>query len=241
MSQRRNHFMRSATVLGGLLSASVLSVNSTASANLLTDPSFEANALLPGIGVLTNIPGNAGIWGTENANIVGTVGAVSPAGGVKMLQMLDDGLVATQGWQAVNVSGFAGTIDAGLASYTASALYNVDSAVPAAAASTGVFFVDSTGVYGNFTGPFSSTGQVLDANPGTWQPITDAGSVPVGTRWLIIQVAYSNASLASVNGTIEPGYVDVADLDIRVPEPASLSLLALGPVLARRRRSRNQR
>jgi hypothetical protein len=228
--------------LGVLSVAALLLGASTVSANLLTDPGFEANALLPGVGVLTNIPGNAGVWGTENANIVGTTGGVSPAGGVKMLQMLDDQISYTQGWQAVDVSGSAAQIDAGLMGYTASALYNVDSSVPAALAGTAVSFVDSTGVWGNFTGPSGSASLVLDANPSTWQAITDSGMVPAGTRWLVIQVAYNDASLMGTAGIVEAGFVDDAVLDIRaVPEPATVALMGLVAVAVGWSRPRRQK
>lgn len=231
---------RSRALAAFLSLAGMLAGAATAGANLLTDPGFELNPLLPGTGVLASIPGNAGIWGTENANIVGTVGAVSPAGGLKMLQMLDDGLIATQGWQAVNVSAWAGPIDAGLVWYSASAKYNVDSTVPAAFATTGVFFIDSTATWGNFTGPFANTGLTLDNNPATWETIVNNGMVPAGTRWMIFQVAYANATLIGTAGTREPGYVDDASLLIRVvPVPAAM--LAGAPLLLmlglRRRRT----
>ncbi len=228
---------RSVAACAFAVSALTLAHGTPARANLLTDPGFETNALLPGVGVLTNIPGNAGIWGTENAAIVGVTGGITPAGGVKMLEMSDDGLIATQGWQAVNVSSFATAIDAGLATFTSSAKYNVQQTVPAASASTAMIYVDNTGVFGNFTAASTATGQVLDNNPATWQTIAHNGPVPVGTRWLIIQVAYANATLVNSAGAIDHGYVDDAFLDVRVvPEPTVLGALAGLATLARRRR-----
>jgi hypothetical protein len=206
-------------------------------ANLLTDPSFEIGPLIPGVGVLANIPANANTWGAENGNLVGVQGAVAPNSGIQMLEMLDDGQVASQGWQAVNVTGLAAQIDAGLVTYVAGAHYNHAGFVTAASASNALAFIDSSATWGNFSGPQAASGLILDTSPLTWETIGVAGTIPAGTRWLVIQVAYANASMAIPGAINAPGYVDDAWIEVRViPEPASLALLATPALLGLRRR-----
>jgi hypothetical protein len=227
----------SARAIHTVAALALLSTAASVQANLLTDPSFEIGPLLPGIGVITNIPGNASTWGAENGNLVGVQGAVVPNSGIQMLEMLDDGAVATQGWQAVNVTGLAAQIDAGVVAYSVGAHYNHAGFVSAASASTALAFIDSSALWGNFSGPQVSSGMTLDSNPLSWQIIGSAGIIPNGTRWLVIQVAYGNASMAIPGAVNAPGYVDDAWIEVRViPEPTSLSLLAAPALLGLRRR-----
>jgi uncharacterized protein (TIGR03382 family) len=56
--------------------------------------------------------------------------------------------------------------------------------------------------------------------------------IPVGTQWLVYQVAFQNASIGT-----NTGFVDLAGLDIvQVPTPGALALLGLAGLGARRRR-----
>lgn len=111
--------------------------------------------------------------------------------------------------------------------------------MPAANSSILVTFHDATATFGGMSGPLISQGLFLDANPATWEPATVSGVIPVGTRWLVTQVAYNNASLLSNNGALAGGYVDSAFTEIRiVPEPTALSLAGLGVVSLLRSRRR---
>ena len=155
-----------------------------------------------------------------------------------MHQQNNAGGVATQSWQLVDVTAFSGAINAGLASFAASALYNVPQDVLAGER------VDlgelSERRFAPVAPVFTSVGSVLDTNPASWQPINVASAVPPTTQYLRLQVAYANASLVNANGAARPGFVDNASLVLRiVPEPATLGLGAfalIGAVLAGRRR-----
>ena len=115
------------------------------------------------------------------------------------------------------------------------ALFNAD--LPAAYSGVFVSFF-TTSSYGSLTGTISN-GLTLDTSLNTWETNAVTGAIPAGTRWLLAQVAYQDASLMASDGTTHPAYVDGADLSIRaVPEPVTMSMLALGGLgMLRRRRS----
>ena len=196
-----------------------------ARANLLVDPGFELNPLDTAYNVLNFFPTYQGIWGVEVATITVAENGVTPAQGVKMLRMLDDGNVATQGFQVIDVTSYAGLIDSGAATVNFSALFNVDKGVPAAAGAVYMQFFSASN-YGSQIGSYISIGLNLDNLDTTWETAAVSGAIPVGTRWLLSQVAYSDASLLGLDGQSHPGYVDAADITI-TPEPASLGLLGL--------------
>jgi hypothetical protein len=197
-----------------------------ARANLLVDPGFEVNALTSYVNVLTDFTTYQGIWGVENATIVTAENGITPAQGVQMLRMEDDGLLTTQGFQVTDVSSYAGLIDSGAGIVGLSALFNVDKGVPAAVAAVYLQFFSAAN-YGSQIGSYVGTGLTLDNLDSTWEMIAYSGAIPVNTRWVLSQVAYSDASLVGIDGAVHPGYVDAADLRI-TPEPASLGLLLLG-------------
>ncbi len=203
----------------------------SARANLLVDPGFEANPLTTASNSLNFFATYQGVWGVEAATITGIDGGVTPAQGVKMLNMTDDGQTTTQGFQATDVTSYAALIDSGGATVNLSALFTTDANPSAALAGVYVQFFTASN-YGSLTTYIGNT-LTLDVSPLTWETISTSGTVPPGTRWLMSQVAYNNASLAG-----NSGYVDAADLTI-TPEPATLGLLALGglAMLKRKRKS----
>jgi hypothetical protein len=200
-----------------------------ARANLLVDPGFEVNPLDTAFNVLNFFPTYQGIWGVEAATITGVDGGVTPAQGVKMLRMVDDGLVATQGFQVTDVSSYAALINSGGATVNLSGLFTAGPNVPAALGAVYVSFF-SANYYGSLTGYIGNT-LTLDNAASTWEPISVSGIIPIGTTWLMSQVAYGNASLLG-----NPGYVDAAELTI-TPEPASVvGLLVVAATALRMRR-----
>jgi hypothetical protein len=204
---------------------------SPAMANQLVNPGFESNTLTTAGNVLGNFTGFQGIWGPEVATITGVDGGVTPAQGSQMLRMMDDNLTTTQGFQVTDVTADTPIISTGTATVNLSALFNTGQNVPAGVAAVYVQFFSASN-YGSQIGGAVGAGLTLDNSPATWQPISISTTVPVGTTWILSQVAYSNASLLS-----NPGYVDAADMTI-TPEPASMALLGLGgAVLFRKRRA----
>ncbi len=210
------------TATGSLMILAVLT--SSANANLLVDPGFEVNPLTSYVNVLNNFPGYQGIWGVESATISGVDGGVTPAQGTKMLRMTDDGLTATQAFQATDVTSYAALIDSGGAIVNLGALLNADANVPAASGGVTVLFFSASN-WGSQIGSPLIGNITLDNLPGTWELASVSGAIPVSTRWLITQVAYSNVSLQN-----HPGYVDATRLTV-TPEPVSIVLLGLGGLL----------
>lgn len=202
-----------------------------ASANLLVDPGFETNPLTTASNVLNNFALFEGQWGDENATITAAVGSIIPPQGAKMLREVSSGGTATQTFQATDVTSYLALIDSGDATINLSALFNVDSIVSAAGAGLSVQFFTGAN-YGTLTSSLSG-GLVLDTDADTWQSISASGAIPVGTRWLVSQVLYNNASLAG-----NPGFVDAAELTV-VPEPTSLACLVWGAAILGMRRARS--
>lgn len=227
--------LRSRTlVCAGLLTA-LSATTPTAWANLLVDPGFESNPLTTIANPLANFPGFQGVWGIENATITGVDNGVTPAQGAKMLRMDDDGAVTTQGVQVTDVTSYAGPVDAGLASLTLAALFNVDANTPAAVAGVYIQFFSAAN-YGSQIGTGLGGSLALDASVNTWETASVTTPIPVGTRWLMSQVYYSDASLIGNDGAVHAGYVDVGDLRV-IPEPSAVGLLILGAMAMLRRRN----
>jgi hypothetical protein len=214
----------------------VAATTPSAWASLLVDPGYEVNPLTSYVNVLTDFTTYQGDWGAENGTITGFENGVTPPEGVKMLRMDDDGLITTQAFQVTDVNSYAGLIDSGSATVTLSALFDVDAHVPAALASVYIQFFSAAN-YGSQIGTGLGGPLSLDNLDTTWEAAAVTTPVPVGTRWLLSQVSYNNASLIGDDGIIHPGYVDAADLRI-VPEPTTLGLFSLGLFALLRRRNR---
>ncbi|MDQ2986153.1 MAG: PEP-CTERM sorting domain-containing protein [Armatimonadota bacterium] len=216
-------------ILVALATASLVAT-AAAGDQLLIDPSFEDNPLIGYYEVLNYFEQYQGNWGVENAVIVGATGSVIPPHGEKMLQMWDDGLIVTQAFQVTDVSAFSSLIDSGKAVGLLGALFNTNN-VPQARTVVHISFYSGPGVAFEI-GTFWSL-MDLDADVNTWETNLAQTSVPVGTRWVVSDIAYDNQLLQG-----NPGYFDAASLRI-VPEPASLLTLGAGlGLFAWRQRSR---
>jgi hypothetical protein len=217
----RTHQMVACTVLMLAITGATMS----ARANLLVDPGFEANPLTTASNVLNFFPTYQGQWGQENATITGVDGGVTPAQGFKMLRMDNTGSY-TQTFQVTDVTSYAALIDSGGSTVNMSALFNVDKNLAAALGGVGVSFF-TTSTYGSNIPPYPAASMTLDNSVNTWQSISVSSAIPVGTRWLVSQVFYQDASLLGLDGNYGAGYADAADLRI-VPEPSTLILLTAG-------------
>lgn len=211
-----------------IVAAAAIDAQAVLTPNLLVDPSFENPVLTPPTQII-NAPYLTGVWGAENGgNVTGPVNLVSPAAGLRMHQQNNAGGIATQSWQLVNVSAYSTDINAGNATVNSSALFNASSGLPTALGSVALSFFN--GANAPLAPPVVIAGATPDANPATWQSYGMSGvPVPVNTQFIRMQVAYSNASLLSSNGTFLPAFVDDAVLQLNiVPEPSSMALAAAG-------------
>lgn len=197
--------MKTARTLTAIAAMTTLSLASSALAqpNYLTDPSFESGTL--GNFGTTLSAFTPGVWATERASVLGAVGAISPAKGASMLCMTNAGLAATQGVQVIDLSSLSQMIDEGCANIQFSALFN--SAAAAAQASITLHYATTPVWAGRTSGPLNTF--VLDANPSTWETLAVSDVIPPQTRWLVVEVMYSNASIG-----LNAGYVDEASLNI---------------------------
>ena len=221
-----------------LVAGAASNASAVTTGNLLTDPSFEANSLIPFVDILTP-PFTTNAWGGENSAITGPASGITPAQGSLMLSMSDDGLVATQAWQLIDVSAFSLDINASLVTADATALYNVPADISTALSSLNIQFLDSS--YATIGGGANAGSPILDNNVNTWEAVSITSALlPVGTQYLRTQVAYGNASMISSNGVRRPGYVDAALLTLTTaPEPSALLLgvSSLVAILIRRKQS----
>ncbi len=173
---------------------------------LLVDPSFENNPLIGWYDVLNNFEKYQGIWGVEKAYIVGATGQVIPPDGEKMLQMWPVGGVVTQAFQVTDVTAYSALIDSGSAVSLLSGLCNTHN-VPQARTVVHNAYFSGPGVEFHI-GDFWSLLD-LDADVTTWETNLAQSSVPVGTRWVVSELAYDNELLQG-----HPGYFDAASLRI---------------------------
>lgn len=198
---------------------------------VLTNPGFETPTTTSASNVLNNFPGFAGVWGPEMGSITTATLGVTPFAGSRMLRMTDDGLTYTQTFQAIDVTSFSGLINSGQAQLTASAWLNTNGGYTGAFALVNVMYFSGP-AWGTMTGNSGNGTLTLDANPQTWESASVTSMIPVGTTWLVYQVAYQNASIGT-----NTGFVDNAGLDIvQVPAPGALALLGLAGLTGRRRR-----
>jgi hypothetical protein len=232
-----NRRLRQLSIVVLAIAAAALAATPVSAQNFINDPSFESNPLI-GIGPILGPPYTTGAWGAENGSIVGPQSGIVPAAGALMHRMDDDGLIATQSFQLVDVTALGAQIDAGLVSLNANMLYNVPQDVLAGVGALYVNFYNAA--HASVPPVTMGTSSVLDNNLGTWQNLALANTVPVNTRFLLFQGAFSNATMVNSAGAHRPGYVDGARLTLTVvPEPSTIALGALallGAVWVGRRR-----
>jgi hypothetical protein len=218
-----------------LVSALAIAASATiagqASAVLLTNPGFEISAFTSASNVLNNFTGFQGVWGIEVGGITVAALGVTPAAGNNMLGMTDDGLSYTQTFQAVDVSSYAALINSGNATVNANALYNTNGGYTGAFALVNVMFFSASN-FGSMLGNSGNGTLNLDANPNTWEQASISSLIPVGTTWLVYQVAYQNASIFTNTGFVDQTYMDIT----AVPAPGAIALVGLAGFVGRRRR-----
>ncbi|MGH7133542.1 MAG: hypothetical protein ACREJO_16550 [Phycisphaerales bacterium] len=207
-----------------------LTSQSAMASPILTDGGFESNPLTTLGNVLGDFTTYQGQWGHEVSTITGVDSGVSPLAGLLQLRMGNSGGGTTQAGQMMDVSAYAVAIDAGWATLTASAWFNANLSNPALC---GVYLSYFTGnTYGTIFGPLDASLITLDLTPQTWEQASMTVPVPAGTRWVLMQVAYSDPTIGT-----GWGFVDNASLEIEtVPTPGAAALLGLGGLIVSRRR-----
>jgi hypothetical protein len=186
---------------------------SPAWANLVVDPSFEdqpAPFPLPGLAGIVSPVFTPGFWGAEFATVVTAENGVAPMCEVQMLRMENEGGVVTQAFQAVYVGADSLCIDRGLATVTLSAYLNTTElgGVPPVEGAATVFFYSCDTCWGGVV-PYITAPINLDNSPGTWELSSTSGPIPPGTRWLLVQMGFTDASLLG-----RPGYADCVQMEI---------------------------
>ncbi|MFH1143222.1 MAG: hypothetical protein V1774_01600 [Candidatus Eisenbacteria bacterium] len=190
-------------------------------ANVVIDPSFETQTapfLLPGLAGIVGPVFTPGFWGAEFATVVTAESLVTPRCETQMLRMENEGGAVTQAFQAVYVGADSICIDNGLATVTLEAWLNTTElagVVPVEGGVT-VFFYSCDTCWGNVV-PFITDPISLDNSPGTWEVSSTAGVIPPGTRWLLVQMGFTDASLLG-----RPGYVDCVQMEIDTSDCAAV-------------------
>jgi hypothetical protein len=208
MNARTNSILACAALVLALAASA-----SPAWANLILDPSFEDNTApftLPGLAGVVSPVFTPGFWGAENSTVVTAENNVMPRCDVQMLRMEDEGGTVTQAFQAVDVSADSICIDSGLARITLSAWLNTieTAGIPPVEGGVTLFFYDCATCWGA-TVPYIGTPISLDNNPSTWELSLVSGTIPPGTRWVLVQTGFSDATLLG-----RPGYVDCVELEV---------------------------
>ena len=202
-------------------------LTSSATASLLADPGFDdPNIPLVPFGAVVN-PLTPGHWGVELASKVTAENGVTPHSGNYMLRM-NPLYEQTQAWQAVDLSADAALIDAGDYTITFGAWYNMPASGAGARAIASVLTFPQGADWPQYE-LYVEESLDVDGDPTTWEYTAVTVTLPVGTRSILVHVSWVGSTM---NNTA--GYVDSASLV--VPEPASAALLAVGLLLAARRR-----
>lgn len=215
-----------------ILSVFAALATAAAEANLLSDPGFEAGINpLPPLGPVVGPPFSPGFWGAELGGEVTAEASIFPPQGQYMLYMENEGGTVTQTFQVVDVNAYASLIDSGAAIAVLAALYNGTAGIPGPTALPALLFYAGVNDWGSHLG-IQSAAFALDSSPNTWESFVISAPVPVGTRWILAQLGYVDATLPFG----ARGYVDEASLRV-IPEPSSLAALVAGLLVtvARRR------
>lgn len=173
----------------------------------ITDPGFETGALGNYNTVLNDFQTNQGQWGAEAGSIVGgPTDGVVPRTGASMLRLTDDFLTATQAVQVIDVTALGGLIDLGLIEADFSGHFNASAGLNGAVCGV-VIRAFSGPSYGSLISSVTAS-LVLDGNVGTWEHHgLTARIVPAGTRWIVVEVLFTDASIGSLSGFVDDTFL----------------------------------
>jgi len=216
--------------------------------NLLANAGFEtAVSTTPP----THFPTDVGYWAGDGSAIVTTSGEISPSEGTRMLQFIwassqhqASYFVACELLQVVDLGPFANLITGGQASASVSARFNRVAGDAETDTAFGISLYAFSGSANTFFDQYessnwlsTSTSTILtDADK--WEKATLAMPLPTDTDFVSVTIfAYENVYNDLTGVELDGHYADDVWLEV-IPEPATLSLLALGGLaLLRRRRA----
>ncbi|MBL9144408.1 MAG: choice-of-anchor D domain-containing protein [Verrucomicrobiaceae bacterium] len=202
----------------GLAQFAVARVLAFPETTLIKNGSFESNESFGG-GIVTGFHD----WGWDVASTVTAENGITPYAGSRMLKFISSGptMTPTSPWcdvpQYVDLSAYSKEIALGLVSATATARFN---RVAGNASTDTRFDVIIEAHRGAVPGPFISQNDVQllsDANPSTWEPITNTFPIPTDTTHLLVGVyAYENIVDNSSGTEFDGHYADDVQLTINV-------------------------
>jgi PEP-CTERM motif-containing protein len=234
--------------LAGIVAVLVLSqVNPAYAANLVTNPGFESQ-----VSTLGSWPSGYGYWQGDYSAIVTTENGVAPQGGSQMLNFIysasaqPDDHTASELIQLIDISAYHDLILTGQATATGSVYFNRVLGDSQTDTQFAVRLLAMSGVPADFPVPdyglwvltFSESSIESDGNPATWEQASVQLQLPANTDYLAILIwARENVFNDTTGVEFDGHYADSASVEI-IPEPATMSLLAvgLGAVFMRKRR-----
>lgn len=228
--------MKRSSVLAAISVIATMTLSTSAEADLIIDGGFNSGThTFVGFDEIRLSPYRFEVWGEEaSVQVTGTENGVTPFEGDGMLRMEQTVLIGSSIQQRFDVSSFSSQIDTGLVTADFGAVFNVASDLTTSAEGSMSILYISSDVSGNlfannlgFTNFLTEDQGSIDSDGLTWQYFGISGDlVPIGTRSVLIEANYFNASISG-----REGYVDDVQFTLNtaaVPEPSSAILLATG-------------
>lgn len=205
--------------------------------NVIINGGFETTVIIPG-----GRPSGFGYWEGDPSEILSTSDGIVPYEGTGMLHFIysDGGAYwnSCDVWQLVDMTPFEIAINSGWAVASLSAYFNRvlgDCQTDTAFAIVIAAFAGSTsGWVGRFdSGDYlaCTTAELFsDGCPSTWQPLSVDLPIPVGTKFLAVDIlAQENIFNDAVAPEFDGHFADAVSLEITViPVPGALLLAGIG-------------
>ena len=223
-------------------------MNSSYGVNLATNAGFETSETTGG-----GWPSNYGDWNGDHSAIVGTTDGITPYEGSGMLQFKGTSHYGAASsntseiFQLIDISDYSSLVASGNAVIKASLQFNrvdIDAQTDTRAAILLLAFDGSpstfdarweSNTYGSAIS-YTSNGIYLDSNLQTWEKLELQFALPMNTDFIALRIAtrediYNDYSYPEFDGH----FADAVFVEI-IPEPATMLLLALGGIMARRKK-----
>lgn len=216
----------------------VAAIGSTATAGLVTNPSFETLEETH-INGDPGLPSTYGDWGGDLSAIVTAENGITPRTGSRMLRFDATGntansdLVSSQVWQWLDITPYQDLISMGRAEAVVSAWFNRVQGDSQTDTSQGISLY---AFKGNMWDLKNSIGYGLsvrtDGDVSTWEEAAGTWRLPTDTKYLAVELfAYENVKNDGTFPEFDGHYADdafVAIRDTAIPEPSTVVLALLG-------------